>query len=95
MACGVPCVAFDVGGVSDLVRHEETGLLVPAEDVGGLRAAIERLLRDDAFRHRLGARAREVAEAEFSDRRVAARYMTLYEELVTASQTMKSQGELA
>lgn len=95
MACELPCVSFDVGGVSDVVRHEETGLLAPAEDADGLRAAIERLLEDDALRHRLGARGRAVAEAEFSGRHVAARYTALYEKLVSNSLAMGSQETLA
>jgi len=92
MACGIPCVSFDVGGVADVVRPEETGLLASAEDVGGLRAAIERLLRDDELRRRLGARGREVAEREFSRRHVAERYRELYGELVTASRAMDIKG---
>ena len=44
MAHGRPVVAGDVGGLRDLVVHEETGLLVPPGDVGALRDALERLL---------------------------------------------------
>lgn len=89
MACGVPCVSFNVGGVPDVVRHEETGLLAPAEDVHVLREAIERLLGDDGLRRRMGNKGREIAETEFSDRRVAARYKVLYEELIAASKGAK------
>ncbi len=92
MACGLPCVSFDVGGVPDVVRHEETGLLAPAEDVGGLRDAIARLLRDDALRHRLGARGRDVATREFAGRHVAERYKAVYEDLVAASKALERQG---
>jgi glycosyltransferase involved in cell wall biosynthesis len=52
-----------VGGLRDLVVHEETGLLVPPGDVSGLRSALERLLADPAVRRRFGeAGRRRIAE---------------------------------
>jgi len=58
---GVPVIATDaVGAVAGgLVRHEQTGLVVPAGDAGALGAAIARLARDRELRLRLGAAARE------------------------------------
>jgi glycosyltransferase involved in cell wall biosynthesis len=58
MMAGKPVVATAVGGVPELVAHERTGLLVPPGDAEGMAAAIERLLADDALRHRLADRAR-------------------------------------
>jgi glycosyltransferase involved in cell wall biosynthesis len=62
---GVPVIATDAVGAAagGLVRHEHTGLVVPAGDVEALRAAIERLREDPALRHRLGAAARAAAAA--------------------------------
>ncbi len=58
---GVPVIATDaVGAVAGgLVRHEETGLVVPAGDAGALAAALVRLEGDRELRERLGAAARE------------------------------------
>ena len=64
-AWGKPVVAGDVGGLRDVVVHEETGLLVPPRDPPALRAALERLLADPELRRRLGAAARERAAARF------------------------------
>jgi glycosyltransferase involved in cell wall biosynthesis len=61
MAWGRPVVASAVGGLTDAVEDGVTGLLVPPGDVGALRAALERLLRDAELRSRLGAAAREKA----------------------------------
>jgi glycosyltransferase involved in cell wall biosynthesis len=61
MAWGRPVVASAVGGLTDAVEHEVTGLLVPPGDVTALRAALERLLGDAELRARLGAAAREQA----------------------------------
>jgi len=64
---GVPVIATDAVGAAagGLVRHEHTGLIVPAGDVRALRAAIHRLHDDADLRHRLGENARR-AVAEYS-----------------------------
>ncbi len=62
MAAGLPIVATPVGSAPDLLRDGESALLVPAESPDSIAAAIRRLLDDDAFRARIGAGAREVAE---------------------------------
>ena len=66
---GVPVIATDaVGAVAGgLVRHERTGLVVPAGDVGALAAALRRLHDDPALRARLGADAREAVAAYTHD----------------------------
>ena len=65
-ACGVPAVAGRSGGAHEAVVHDETGFVVEPRDVGGVRAALDRLLRDDALRARLGAAARRRAVEELS-----------------------------
>ena len=50
MAAGVPVVATDVSGLTDLVDHETTGLLVPPEDPDALAGAVVRLLTDERAR---------------------------------------------
>ncbi len=63
MASGRPVIASRIGGLTDIVLDEETGLLVPPGDVAALRAALARLLADPALRERLGqAGRRRVAE---------------------------------
>jgi glycosyltransferase involved in cell wall biosynthesis len=63
-AAGLPLVLSDrVGAAADLLRDGENGVLVPAEDAGAARAAIELLARDPALRARYGARSRELASA--------------------------------
>jgi alpha-1,6-mannosyltransferase len=53
MACGLPVVATRVGGVPEIVRHEDTGLLVPTEDAAALAAGMLRLQSDASLRARL------------------------------------------
>ncbi|MEA3150216.1 MAG: hypothetical protein QOD56_1155, partial [Gammaproteobacteria bacterium] len=65
-ACGVPVVAFDRGGVSDIVVDGETGLLVRKLDAGELEVAINRLLADSPLRELLGKNARKRVESRFT-----------------------------
>ena len=66
LACGVPVVAYRVGGIPDAVLHMETGLLAAAGDADGLAAALVQVLDDDALRARLGAGARALMLRAFS-----------------------------
>ena len=82
MAREKPVLATAVGGTPEVVRHEETGLLVPPDDPQALAAGLQRLLEDPVLRARLGARGREVLRADFSLERMVDQIAALYEELV-------------
>lgn len=79
MMRGKPVVGFDVGGVKDWLRHEETGLLVPVKDTQGFADAVTRILGDDELRLRMGRRAREIALAEFSEEVHMQKLIKIYE----------------
>jgi glycosyltransferase involved in cell wall biosynthesis len=79
-AVGLPVVATSVGAIGEIVRDNETGLLVPAGDVEALINALERLVGDRDLRHRLGCAARETVLAEFDAARNAARLASLLRE---------------
>lgn len=64
MACGAALATTDCGGPRDYGIDGETALVVPVDDVAALADAVERLLDDDALRHRL-ARAGERKTREF------------------------------
>lgn len=55
MAIGVPTIAFDTGGIAEIVAHERNGLLVAPRDTRGFAAAIARLVDDRALRAALAA----------------------------------------
>jgi glycosyltransferase involved in cell wall biosynthesis len=92
MAHGRPVVASAVGGLLDLVVDGETGLLVEPGDVGGLRAALERLLGDAELRQRLGAAARERVRELFGWAPVTAATIALYEEVLGRLATAQSES---
>ncbi|HNQ24255.1 MAG TPA: glycosyltransferase family 4 protein [Phycisphaerae bacterium] len=80
-AMGLPVVATRTTGCVDAVRDGETGLLVDVGDVAGLIRSLEQLLRDADLRQRLGRAGRQRVEAEFTDQRLVAEHLRLYEEL--------------
>jgi glycosyltransferase involved in cell wall biosynthesis len=80
MAYGRPVVAGDVGGLRDLVVHEETGLLVEPGDVAGLRAALERLLGDVDLRRRFGEAGRARISEHFTWQRFEDETLRAYED---------------
>jgi glycosyltransferase involved in cell wall biosynthesis len=63
---GLCVVASDVSSLREVVRHGETGLLLPPDDPVALAAALQDLARDPARRRGLGSRAREEARRRFS-----------------------------
>jgi glycosyltransferase involved in cell wall biosynthesis len=77
MACGLPAVATNVGGVADVLDHGGAGHLVPPRDEEALRGALEALMADPAAARELGARARERAR-RYDAAGVVDQYMELY-----------------
>jgi glycosyltransferase involved in cell wall biosynthesis len=82
LACGTPAVAFDVGGMPDLIEPGVNGVLVPPFDTRALAEAIAWVLDDPERRRRLGLAARAKVEREYSLGVLAQRYMTLYGKVV-------------
>jgi glycosyltransferase involved in cell wall biosynthesis len=85
MSCGIPTVAFDVGGVPDIVRPGVTGLLATAEDVRSLRHAIVTILSDDEKRESMSRESRRIALGEYRVELQAERYRQLYLQLLAAT----------
>lgn len=81
-ACGIPVVAFDVGGVPDMVRPGVTGELAPRGDAGELGRKIAELLQNDSRREAMSEECRRVAVAEYSMVVQAERYLELYHRIV-------------
>lgn len=79
MSAGVPVVASNVGGNSELVSHGETGLLFPLDDHDSLAAMLGELARDPALRARLGDAASAAIRRFHDPRRMAAQMEAIYE----------------
>lgn len=82
-AAGLPIVATRVGGNQEVVRHEESGFLVPPCDHEALGLAMLRLSRlPEPARRAMGDRGRERIRAHYDLARVAERWEDLYREVL-------------
>jgi teichuronic acid biosynthesis glycosyltransferase TuaC len=85
-ACGLAVVATKVGGTPELIRHEETGLLVERDDAPALAKSISRLMHDEKLRDRLGNEGRrQLQESGLTWEASAARVESIYQELLEAA----------
>jgi glycosyltransferase involved in cell wall biosynthesis len=82
MACGVPVVAFETGGIPDMIRQDVTGLLTSRYDVAGLKASIKDLIQHPDKRQAMGKKSREIALQEYPLPLQARRYADLYKSLL-------------
>jgi glycosyltransferase involved in cell wall biosynthesis len=64
-ANGVPNIAYRAGGIADVIRHEQDGVLIPCGAVSQLAAGLERLCADAATRRRLGQTGQERLARDF------------------------------
>lgn len=85
-AMGKPVVASTIAGVTELVRHAETGMLVPPGDVAALAQALIAVLTDDDLAASLGEHARAHIVRHFSRDAVVPRIMGVYETLTAADE---------
>jgi glycosyltransferase involved in cell wall biosynthesis len=85
LLCRTPVVAFDFGGVTDVVHHDRTGILVPPGDTRALTRALDALLaRPDAGAN-LGEAGRIYALATFAPESVARRFAGIYRQALDAT----------
>ncbi|HEY2249668.1 MAG TPA: GT4 family glycosyltransferase PelF, partial [Planctomycetaceae bacterium] len=82
MAAGLPIVSTDVGGIPELVDHEQTGLLVAPQNPEAMASAIIELMNERQRAVQMGTLGRQRVEKDFDVRVVTARYEELYRTLL-------------
>lgn len=82
MACGVPAVASDAGGIPEVVADGSTGLLFPRGDARALADRLRTVAEDEPLRKRMAAEARRRAVEVFDWDRIAERTESFYESLI-------------
>ncbi|MGD1871909.1 MAG: glycosyltransferase family 4 protein [Mastigocoleus sp.] len=82
IACGTPCVAFDIGGMPDMIEHQQNGYLAQAFKEEDLAQGIAWILESKDRYLKLSYRAREKAEQEFPLEKQATRYLSLFQSIL-------------
>lgn len=90
MACGTPCVAFNQGGVPDLIDHKRNGYLAQLFDPSDLARGITWSLEDNERMNELAGRARDKVMGAFVLDRIAERHLALYLEIQGRTHNVKS-----
>jgi glycosyltransferase involved in cell wall biosynthesis len=85
MACGLPLVASQVGGLPEVVRHLETGLLIPPCDAAALGSAIDELAVDPERAARMGKAGRRRIALELTEERMLRQVAERYRDLISAT----------
>ncbi|WP_407269621.1 glycosyltransferase family 4 protein [Radiobacillus sp. PE A8.2] len=83
IACGTPSVAFDIGGMSDLIEHEVNGYLAKPFDSSDLARGIAWTLESEKRIEQLSKASRKKAEENFELKSVAKKHVELYEDIIS------------
>lgn len=82
MACGVPAIGTQIGGIPEIIEPGENGFLVELGDIDAAADAAIRILTDDMLHEKLSMTALETATKRFSSEKILAEYETLYARLL-------------
>jgi glycosyltransferase involved in cell wall biosynthesis len=83
MACGLPVIGSNVGGIIDIIKDKETGLLIPEKNDLELSKAILLLMRDEKLRKKIAVAGFNRINERFSMEHVTMSYLTVYKELLS------------
>ncbi|MEM7591331.1 MAG: glycosyltransferase family 4 protein [Cyanobacteria bacterium P01_A01_bin.83] len=85
ISCATPCIAFKIGGMPDIVEHQQNGYLAEPYQIEDLAQGIAWVLENKERYQKLSHRAREKAEQEFSLKILASSYSSLFTEILDRS----------
>jgi glycosyltransferase involved in cell wall biosynthesis len=91
MSCGLPCIASEIGGVTDILKQDSQGILVPPGDPDALSEAMKRILSSQKDRIRWSQSALRTVQENYNFDRVLADYVNLYSNLILSPGSTSSQ----
>jgi len=81
-SCGVPSIGSNIYGLSDAIKTEKTGFLVPVRSSKPLEVAMLKLVNNDKLRNEMGLCARNLAIHNFSQDDITLKILQLYKRLI-------------
>lgn len=85
LACGTPVVAFDIGGLSDIVIHKENGWLAKPFDIQDMADGIKWILEDPKRHEKISENARNSVLKRYNPENIALQYKQVYEEVLNSN----------
>ncbi|MEG7281356.1 N-acetyl-alpha-D-glucosaminyl L-malate synthase BshA [Bacillus sp. 0909A] len=81
MACGVPCIGTNIGGIPEVIKNNVSGFLVDVGDVEAASAKAVRILEDEQLSKQFTEAAMEMLNNEFSSQKIVSQYEQIYADL--------------
>jgi glycosyltransferase involved in cell wall biosynthesis len=81
MACKVPVIGSNIGGIPDIIQDGETGVLVPEKDISELSKAVINLVENENFRNKLANGGYNLVEDKFNWKKIAQSYISIYTQI--------------
>ncbi|MBL3646750.1 N-acetyl-alpha-D-glucosaminyl L-malate synthase BshA [Bacillus vallismortis] len=81
MACGVPCIGTNTGGIPEVIKNSVSGFLVDVGDVAAATACAMRILEDEQLSKGFTKAAMEMLKNEFSSQKIVSQYEQIYADL--------------
>lgn len=82
MACGIPVVSTPVGGMLDVIRDGENGLVIPVDDVEALNQAIQKILEEESTRRKVASNARQTVMEKFTPEKELDANLAIYQKWI-------------
>lgn len=82
MACGVPCIGTNIGGIPEVIDHGETGYIVELGNIEQAAQYVVHMLSNDAFMENLSLNAKEVVKKKFASSTILSQYEDLYKRVL-------------
>lgn len=82
MACGVPCIGTDIGGIPEVISHGENGFIAPLHDVEAVACYALKILTNDDLHKQMKTCAIETVTEKFHSSLIVSQYEELYEKVV-------------
>jgi len=82
MACKLPVIASNIGGIPDIIHDGETGLLVPEKDSMEISLSIIKLIENEDLRELIALKGYNMVKEHFIWEKIAKEYISIYQEII-------------